>query len=65
MSPRSVKTAKRAIFLVRHWKLLLVIAAILGPPLGYSYYTCSQQPEGCTVVTVVTGVMRILAKPFT
>jgi hypothetical protein len=65
MSPRSVKTAKRAIFVVRHWKLLLVIAAILGPLLGYSYYTCSQQPQGCSVVSVVAGVLRILSKPFT
>ena len=40
-------------------------AAILEPLLGDSYYTCSQQPEGCSVASVVTGVLRILAKPFT
>jgi len=65
MSPRPIKKAKRAIFLVRHWKLLLLLAAILGPLVGYSYYTCSQQPAGCSVLAVGAGVYRILAKPFT
>jgi hypothetical protein len=39
-------------------------AAILGRLLGYSYYTCSRQPKGCSVLSVVAGVVRILAKPF-
>lgn len=65
MSPRPVKTVKRTIFLVRHWKLLLIVALILAPLVGYSYYDCSQQPGGCSAFSVIVGVFKILAKPFT
>jgi hypothetical protein len=65
LSPRPVKTARRTVFLVSHWKLLLVLTAILGPLVGASYYSCSRTSEGCSVFSVITGAVRIVAKPFT
>jgi hypothetical protein len=50
---------------VSHWKLLLVLTLILGPLVGASYYSCSRASEGCSVFSVITGVVRIVAKPFT
>jgi len=64
VSPRPVKTVRRVSFLVRHWKLLLVLAVIVGPLVGYSYYSCSREPGGCSVYSVAAGVVRLVAKVF-
>jgi hypothetical protein len=48
-----------------HWKLLLVLALMLGPLLGVSYHSCSRTPEGCSAISVVTGAVRVVAGWFT
>jgi hypothetical protein len=64
VNPRPVKTVRRVSFLVRHWKLLLVLAVLVSPLVGYSYYSCSQEPAGCSVYSVVVGVFKLVAKLF-
>ena len=65
MSPRPVKTARKAFWLATHWKIALVLVLLIGPLVGYSWYSCSQTREGCSTFSLATGVIRILAKPFT
>lgn len=64
MSPRPVKTVRRVSFLVHHWKLLLVLAVLVGPLVAYSYFSCSQEPGGCSVFSVVAGMFKIVGKLF-
>jgi hypothetical protein len=65
VKPRPVKAVRRVSFLVRHWKLLLVLTVLIGPLVGFSYYSCSQDPGGCSVYSVVLGVFKLVAKLFT
>jgi len=65
MSPRPAKRARKAFWLAKHWKLALAAALVLGPLVAYSWHSCSKSAEGCTAFSVVAGVVRILARPFT
>ena len=65
MSPRPAKRTRKALWLATHWKLALAAAPVLGALVTYNCHSCSKSVEGCTSSSIVAGVVKILAKPFT